>query len=280
MKKRKVFMVLVGFLSFSIAVMAGWSLATHAFPNLFPSPSPTAIEEWALADVPTDWIEIIPGLELRQISIREVPTLLVRADLDLLSLDLAYDPANPQTVADWRESKGAFVAVNAGFFEADYTTSGIMMIRDGVYGRSYTQRDNAGNLGSGMFLLEGGQASIRQLDDGFLPRRDTIQLGLESFPVLIFDSTPMSFNLPDRAAKRTSLAVDEERRVIFIVLQEGEITLYTLRDELFALSEELGLVSAMNLDGGPSTGVSVSAGGIFLEMNSAAEVSSVFTLSR
>jgi hypothetical protein len=68
--------------------------------------------------------------------------------------------------------------------------------------------------------------------------------------------------------------------VIFIVLSGGAITLYELRDELFALSKELGLVSALNLDGGPSTGVSISAGGILLEMDSNAEVSSVFTLSR
>lgn len=271
---------MIGFVIISIVIIAVWGLATHSIQSLSPSPSPTTVKEWAPADVPADWVEINPGLELRRISIKETATLLVRTDLDVLSLDLLYNPEDPKSVADWRDSTGAFAAVNAGFFEADYTTSGIMVVQDEVYGQSYTQRQNADNLGSGMFVLEGGQATIRAWGDNSMPISESIQFGLESFPVLFNGSSPADFSLPDRAAKRTSLAIDEQGRVVFIVLQEGELTLYELRDELFSLSKELGLVSALNLDGGPSTGVSISAGGISLEMDSNAEVSSVFTLSR
>lgn len=278
-KKRTALAILVGFLSISLVTLAGWSLATGTFPNLSPAPSPTTAEEWNLSDVPTAWLEITPGLELRQVSIQEIPALLLRVNLDVLSLDLIYDPTNPQKVADWRTSTGALMVVNAGFFEADYTTSGIMVIQDEVYGRSYTQRRNASNLVSGMFVFDGNQAAIHPLDGNPMPISDTMQLGLESFPVLFHDSMPIDFRLPDRTARRTSLAVDGQGRLVFIVLYEEGITLYELRDDLFALSEELGLVSALNLDGGLSTGVSVLAGGIFLEMDSSSEVSSVFTLS-
>lgn len=278
MKKRTILAILIGFLSVSIVTLTGWSLATGRFPNLSPSPSPTTAEEWTLADVPAEWIEIIPGLELRQVSIQETAALLLRADPDLLSVALLYDHANPQTVGDWRASTGALMVVNAGFFESDYTTSGIMVIHDEVYGQSYTQRRNADNLRSGMFVFEGDQAAIHQLDGSPMPISDTIQLGLESFPVLFHDSIPVGFRLPDRTARRTSVALDEQGRMVFIVVYDEGITLYALRDELFALSEELGLVSALNLDGGLSTGVSVSAGGIFLERDSSTAVSSVFTL--
>jgi hypothetical protein len=280
MKRRTTLIILIVFIIFSIVIFAVWSLVTRSSPGLFPSPSPTTEEEWEMEDVPLDWIEITPGLELRRISIKETTTLLVRADLDLLSLDLLYNPEDPKSVVDWRDSTGAFAVVNAGFFEADYTTSGIMVIKDEIYGQSYTQRHNADNLGSGMFALERERASIEPLHDKPMLISDAVQLGLESFPVLFTDSIPMDFSLPDRTAKRTSIAIDEQGRVIFIVLSGGAITLYELRDELFALSKELGLVSALNLDGGPSTGVSISAGGILLEMDSNAEVSSVFTLSR
>ena len=118
MKKRTFLIISIGFLSLSIVAFVGWGLAAGKFPNLSALPSPTAVEEWALADVPTDWIEITPGLELRQVPIQETPVLLVRADLDLLSLDLLYDPADPQSVADWQDSTGALMVVNAGFFEA------------------------------------------------------------------------------------------------------------------------------------------------------------------
>jgi hypothetical protein len=278
-KKRTTFAILIGFFSISLVTLAGWSMARGTFPNLSPSPSPTTAEEWNLSDVPTEWIEITPGLELRQVSIQETPALLLRADLDLLSLDLHYNPSEPQTVGDWRASTGALMVVNAGFFEPDYTTSGILVIQDEVYGRSYTQRRNAGNLSSGMFVLEANQAAIHPLDGNPMPISGTILLGLESFPVLFHDSMLVGFRLPERTARRTSLALDEQGRLVFIVLYDEGVTLYELRDALFALSEELGLVSAINLDGGLSTGVSVSARGIFLEMGSSAAVSSVFTLS-
>jgi hypothetical protein len=279
MKKRTTIMILIGMLSLSVVTLAGWGLAAGSFPGMSPSPSPTTVEAWKLADVPADWVAITPGLELRQVSIQEAPTLLVRADLDLIALELLYDTNDPQTVADWQKSTGAFMVVNAGFFEPDYTTSGIMVIQDEIYGRSYTQRRNADNLRSGMFVLEGEQASIYQLDGAPMSISDDIHMGLESFPLLFLDSTPIDFRLPERTARRTSIALDEQGRMVFIVLYDGRITLYDLRDELLALSEDLGLVSALNLDGGLSTGVSVSAGGIYLVMDSSAEVSSVYTLS-
>jgi hypothetical protein len=279
MKKRTTIMILVGMLSLAVMTLVGWGLVSGSFPGLAPSPSPTAVEAWALADVPEDWVAITPGLELRQVTIQEAPTLLVRADLDLLALDLRYDTTDPQTVADWQKSTGALMVVNAGFFEPDYTTSGIMVIQDEIYGESYTQRDNAGNLQSGMFVLEGGQANIHRLDSAPISISDDIYIGLESFPLLFLDSTTSDFRLPERTARRTVIALDKQGRLVFVLHYDEGITLYKLQDELFALSEELGLVSALNLDGGLSTGISISAGGIYLATDSTVEVSSVFTLS-
>ena len=268
-------MIGIAFLLLSIAILILNSLTSSQEAT----PSPSSTEEWMLSDVSEDWEEITPGLELRQLAISEKPALFVRADLRLLNLDLLYDPDEPLTVSDWRTSTEALFVVNAGFFEPDFTTSGILMTQNHVYGESYTQRDNADRLSSGMFLLDNDQASIHLLEDRLLPIAGNIDLGLESFPVLLLDNTPVDFRLPDRTARRTSIALDDQGRVVFIILHDETLTLYEFREGLLQLAEDLSLISALNLDGGLSTGVSILAGGILLEMDSNGEVSSVFAIS-
>jgi hypothetical protein len=129
-----------------------------------------------------------------------------------------------------------------------------------------------------MLVLEDGQVSIHLLEDQPYTISEKTDLAIESFPVLFHDSIPVDFRLPDRTARRTSIALDEQGKLVFILLFEEGVTLYELRDGLLELSDDLGLSSALNLDGGPSTGVSISAGEVVFEENSNGEVSSVLAL--
>jgi hypothetical protein len=82
---------------------------------------------------------------------------------------------------------------------------------------------------------------------------------LQSFPLLVKPGGELGFPEPfedNVAARRTVIAQDQEGRILFIVAPRGHFTLHRL--SVYLMESDLNLDIALNLDGGPSTGILVS----------------------
>ena len=227
-------------------------------------------------EVPSDWQALRPGLEIRRLDVDEKPLLAVRIDLAQISLQVHYDPQNPKAVAGWEAVlPDALVVVNAGFFEPDNTTSGLLIVDGVAIGESFDPATRYLEH-SGMLTVRGERAEIHMLSSCPPSKCTQAEQGVQGLPVLILNSLPVDFALPEREARRTVAGIDRDGNLLLIVAYEGGMTLVELRAVL--LVTDMELVSALNLDGGPSTGISVDGEGNTIMVDSVSEVPSVIAL--
>ena len=255
----------------------GTPTITAAVTNtLIPSPTKTPTEVSATATtIPAVWQELQPGLEMRRLEINAKALLAIRVDLAQLVLKVHYDPQDPKTVAEWQAVTNALVVVNAGFFEPDDTTSGLLIL-DGVsVGESFDPNEPYLEH-SGMLTVRGEQGGIYMLSNCPPQNCTQAEQAVQGLPVLIHDAQPVDFALPERAARRTVAALDAAGNLLLIIAYEEIMTLPELRDGF--LETDLELESALNLDGGPSSGMLVKIGRYNVVIDSVSEVPSVIAL--
>ena len=137
----------------------------------------------------------------------------------------------------------AIAVWNGGYFEGDLRPSGLVLDQ----GREIA----APSRGSGLLLL-GERFSLVRF-------RDTKQTGLgesalQLWPFLIEPGGDDGIHRDDgKRARRSAIALDDAGRGLLIAVLGGGISLY----DLMQLCRRLGAVVAVNLDGGPSTGLAV-----------------------
>jgi hypothetical protein len=263
--------------------LAGCGQISNETPTRTPTVKlpPTSTNAPAIMDatataISADWQTLSPGLEIRRLEVAEKPFLVLRVDLERISLKVHYDPQNPQTVTGWQAAlPDALVVANAGFFEPDNTTSGLLILDGVAVGESFDPTARYLEH-SGMLTIHGEQAEIHLLADCLSSKCTQAEQGVQGLPVLIHDSLPVDFSLPEREARRTVVGIDGDGNLLLIVADEQGITLGELRDALLATNLEM--VSALNLDGGPSTGMAVVVEGNTIQVDSVSEVSSVLAL--
>ena len=130
----------------------------------------------------------------------------------------------------------------------------------------------------GTFSLSADGAAIWSLAERPYDPGEQVDQAAQAFPMLIKDGLPADFDLPDRIAWRTVVAIDDVGRVILINVSAGEVTLYRLRDWLASQQSDVRIVAALNLDGGPSSGMVVNAGRWALRLDSFSRVPSVIAV--
>jgi uncharacterized protein YigE (DUF2233 family) len=242
---------------------------TRSVPTLFPTePGTAAPPDDVAATPPADsgWQAADAGVELRQLLVappdeREpFPVLVVRLDPARVRLRVAYDPAEPRLLSAWFAQRRPLLAVNGGFFTETYAATALV-ISDGVAsGQSYQ--------GFGGMLVVGPDEQV-----SLWPLRDTpydpavpIAQGLQSFPMLVFPGgAPAQVEDNGQRARRTAVALDVQGRLLFVVSPTSGFTLRELAEWLAA---DLGVDRALNLDGGSSTGLFLSAGPLSAQIDS------------
>lgn len=225
----------------------------------------------AFADPPPPWRELGPGL--RWIETRESfpdergalrPHVWVVGRLDLRRANLQVHRAENTRVGDGLFDPRALLAFNAGFFEPDHRASGVL--RSG--GRAWGEAGPAG--GSGLLVVHQGVGRLEprdRLDGGvpYAPEDLVVQCG----PRLVEPGGQVGVYRDDgRRFARTALCLRDQGRTLDVILtwEEGA----PLRGPgLLHLAHRLGRAdltaargceAALNLDGGPSTGVTARAG--------------------
>lgn len=101
-------------------------------------------------------------------------------------------------------------------------------------------------------------AGLRWLaQEPYLPG-EPIPSGLQSFPVLVKPGGELGFAAESEdnvRARRTVIAQDREGRILFLIAPRGHFTLHQL--SLSLTESDLDLDIAINLDGGPSSGMMI-----------------------
>jgi Phosphodiester glycosidase len=143
----------------------------------------------------------------------------------------------------------AWAVVNGGYFEADFKPTA-WLVDDGVQ----LSPKSAATKG-GVLALQAGAAFIGPVAElGFAPR-----FALQSFPLLVEGNAQMGIHRDDgrRAARTVACQVGAALHLIVLAAPRGDgPTLFEAAELLRAPSPSgFGCHRALNLDGGPSSGV-------------------------
>jgi exopolysaccharide biosynthesis protein len=179
---------------------------------------------------------------------------IFRLDQNLFRLDVAYRET-PLSLEDWQKETNALMIVNGGFFREENEKpipNGLTIINGQAFGSSY---DGFG----GMLAINNRWAEVRGLAQRPYVPGEPLWAGLQSFPLLVKPAGEIGFSAEfedNIRARRTVVAQDKEGRILFIITPRGHFTLHQL--SLYLTQSDLNLDIALNLDGGPSSGVLLS----------------------
>jgi len=227
-------------------------------PTIAPSPtlSPT-IEVKPNNRSDTGWSLLQPGLEKRLLNIYDNQNQLLeslhilRLDQNLFRLDVAYDET-PKDLENWQAETKASIVVNGGYFRVEngkYIPNGLTIINGTAFGDSY-------DTFAGMLAINEKSAALRWLANEPYDSTEKLVAALQSFPLLIKPGGELGFSKQyedNLKARRTVIGQDKDRKLLFIVASEGDFTLHEL--SAYLTESDLNLDIAINLDGGPSSGI-------------------------
>lgn len=197
----------------------------------------------------TDWTVVKPGIDFKQVLVEtdtnEELLDIVRIDPEQAEITLHVQEGEPLTVSDWQTKLKASVVINGSYFDEDYN----------LVTRTITATGSAGPL------LSGETGFFYQLDRWEIaaqPRQDRAYQVMQSYPLLVANGEPAVTKSTDDSAQRTVVATNEAGMIYFIVAEYGVFTLQEFSEALANL-EGPELKTALNLDGGSSTGLVISS---------------------
>jgi hypothetical protein len=258
---RAIIIIIVSVLLLTIACITGAKLNPSS-PITPPSPTafiyPSAIPDRTATPVDTNWQTLANGLERRQINIASADGVrveflfILRINPAQYVFDIAYDPDRPRTLQNWQIESRALVVVNGGYFSQvneRYEANGLLVIDGKSQGISYGPF-------AGMLAIDKTGPELRWLSQQPYVPSEPLLAALQSFPILVKPGGLLGFPAEHEdniQARRTAIAQDHAGRILFIVAPSGYFTLHQLSSTL--VESDLELDIAVNLDGGPSTGL-------------------------
>lgn len=230
-----------------LLLVSGCTLMAAPPPTPTPFPTPTQALTF------NDWETLAPGLERRSL-LPDPDNLLsqmivLRIDPARYTFRAHYRPGEPLNLIQWREElPDATAFVNANFFTPAFEILGLLVAAGVTYGQSYEGY-------GGTFAIENGAANVWS-NQARPYQGETLEQAVQGFPMLVADGQQAYNNPnPDRATRRTFVGQDVEGRILIGVTPLLGLTLADL--SAFLATTDLGLVNAVNLDGGGSTMLSV-----------------------
>lgn len=211
------------------------SIATSIAPAVTPAPTNT-------------WETLAPGLERRFYSpsggsLSQLAVL--RIDPALYTFRAHYRPGSPLGTYAWRDTlPDASAFINGNFFSRDFQALG-MVVTDGVlYGQSYVGR-------GGTFQIQNGQARVRSnIEEPYYG--EPLEQAVQGFPMLVTNGQAAYNNPSDRdVSRRTVIAHDSSGRILLMATPLLGMSLNDL--SAYLPTTDMGIVYALNLDGGGST---------------------------
>ncbi len=196
------------------------------------------------------WETLAPGFERRFYrpggDYPLTQLVAVRIDPSLYAFSAHYQPGSPLNLSGWRDAlPGAVAFINANYFDPQNRALGLVVVDGVVFGQAYQ------GLG-GMLQVQNGGVRVRSTI--LEPYADeALEQAVQAFPMLMTNGLA-SFANPqgDRVSRRTLVGQDTQGRII--LMATTSLTGIKLVDlSQYLATTDLGLVNAVNLDGGGST---------------------------
>jgi uncharacterized protein YigE (DUF2233 family) len=199
------------------------------------------------------WTQVAPGIEIRREHWKsagpdEDTVTISRFDLHHFQISVGYQPDHPLSLADWEKQTGAVALFNGGYFDKHNRATGLVISDGQSYGTSYPDF-------GGLFAVDAhGNVILRPLSQQpYDPDTEQLQQATEASPMLVINGKRTQFNANASSSSRTVVALDTEGHLLFIISPERAFTLDEMADVVS--SSDLHLQTALNLDGGASTGM-------------------------
>ena len=232
------------------------------------------------------------GVELVKMNIqinssRQFTLLALYTDLNEIDPQIIY---NSKGLSLNELAPEAFFVVNAGFFTPEFKPTGLLANRGKIFCPFVPE---AGSAGSGILLLQESKLKLLSRDEtpadyDFGSADFAIQAGPRLIEV---DGSQGIKSNDERFANRTVIGTDKFGRLAIVIAYANDDgigdgpSLYELQHFLThqgigLVEPELILTSALNLDGGPSTGFILHIGDSIRRKNSRVKVPSAIALYR
>ncbi|MEO1231341.1 MAG: phosphodiester glycosidase family protein [Myxococcota bacterium] len=209
-----------------------------------------------------------PGVELVEGEVRSGTRgrgrlTAVFVDLAVARVELVLNP-DRAPLGHLRSNPDAWLVANAGYFTEQHRPTGLLVNRGQVLHRFVPE---AGSAGSGVLTVQGTEVRLFErdaVDPKIIERAD---VAVQAGPRIIEpDGSPGIRGDDGMRANRTVLGRDGRGRLALVVVYAPEAglgvgpTLFELQQllgpaGLGSVRAELSLDAALNLDGGPSTGL-------------------------
>jgi hypothetical protein len=216
------------------------------------APAPTLIPTVSIS--PEGWQEVRSGVQLREMyrdaAAKSGRVLVVRIEPAQVDFHVQYQPDRPLRVTDWYSNSRSLIVMNSSFFDGANRAVG-QIVTDGVGGGQAHERMQ------GAFYLTAVGATVWPLQGWIKPAGMQVLEAVESFPMLLLPGGLLNPDVAEdaRVARRTVVAVDRSGRVVFVVTPGSTFTLYGLA--VWLANSDLDLDTALNFDGGSSSGLAV-----------------------
>lgn len=196
-----------------------------------------------------DWTSVQPGVDFKQVLIEQGTSTelfdIVRIDQTQATLAVAVDETNPKTVSSWAEDLSASVVINGSYFDEHYE----------ILTRTVTPNATKGKLLSGTTGVIQQSADETWTIDTWSGESIISQQAIQSYPMLLDEGDLFSGGSTD-TAQRTVVAQGVDGMLYLVIAEYGVLSLDQLAQSL-AVDLDLDIQSALNLDGGTSTGLSI-----------------------
>lgn len=171
--------------------------------------------------------------------------ILYRMPLSTVSLRFAHSTSVPRSVREWADDiAGELAVINGVYFNEDYAPTGLLVSK----GRTVSSR-RFDPKRSGLLVLAPHFAIRDRLDI-----KGVVEAA-QSYPYLIKNKKNAVLTDSGLVARRSFIGSDEQDRLYLGVAVARPISLFELGQHLAGLDVQWR--SVLNLDGGPSSGLSV-----------------------
>jgi uncharacterized protein YigE (DUF2233 family) len=199
------------------------------------------------------WISISTGMDVRYEHWKspgpdEDTVTITRFDTHLFHISVGYQPDYPLSLADWHKNTGATALFNGGYFDSQNKTTGLTISNGESFGTSYP------DFGGLLAVDTQENLSLRSLhQQPYDPTTEQLQQATESSPMFVVNGKRTQFQANASSSRRTVGALDTQGRLLFIISPGGTFTLDEMAD--LVANSDLNIQTALNLDGGASTGM-------------------------
>lgn len=185
---------------------------------------------------------------------------------DTLNFEIRENTESPKTIRGWhvQDEKDALIIINGFYFDENYNATGKLTVNGEEKGTAGYDADKSA-------LVKLGRSVLVKRKSKLLTDQHTLFAG-DTFPVLIEDGTSQISENSTKTARRSFIGNDIDGNTVLGV-SDAPLSLYDFAKHL--QESEINLTTAANLDGGPSSGISIKAGNTNEYINSYSSIPNV-----